>query len=99
MLIIDEDISNVFDISGQLVDLQLNIEEASTLIELEEKVKSPVDMVIINFDSINSGELQNMMRILEGFENKTIEIGTSKNIQTLDQISSILDAMLNLSDD
>jgi signal transduction histidine kinase len=97
MIIIDDDISNVFDISSKLIDLQMNIEEASTLLELKEKMLLPFDVVLINFDSITNDELNKMETILFKVQKKTIEVGSSKNIRSLSNVNEILSEMLKLS--
>jgi two-component system chemotaxis sensor kinase CheA len=97
MLIIDEDISNVFEISGKLMDLQMNIEEASTLKELEDKIATPFDVVLINFDSISNEELIKMESVFLTIKEKIIGVGRSHKITSLTNVKEILSEMLKLS--
>jgi signal transduction histidine kinase len=89
ILLIDSDISNVFQLSADLSSLNIEIEEASTINELKEKNMLDYPVVLVNLKSIETSDLDPILEFLEENDLNVIKIGLGNKITDFSSITAL----------
>ena len=89
ILLIDSDISNVFQLSADLSSLNIEIEEASTINELKEKNMLDYPVVLVNLISVETSDLEPILEFLEENDLNVIKIGLGNKITDFSSITAL----------
>ena len=89
ILLIDSDISNVFQLSADLSSLNIEIEEASTINELKEKNMLDYPVVLVNLKSIETSDLEPILEFIEENDLDVIKIGLGNKVTDFSSITAL----------
>lgn len=96
ILLIDEDISNVFDLGGKLSPLNIELLEAGSFEEYETKLSSGIDIILFNQDSIPEEDKLKIVEAINKDKLESVVINSEGEIQSINDLDLIVKKMSEL---
>ncbi len=94
ILLVDGDISNVFNLSAQLPNIE--IDEASSFDELQTKSLDDYKIIVINKETMNKDEVVRIQGFIKELGSEIILVGEEEKVASIDDTDSLTAILRNI---